>query len=71
MPSGYLTPINLSRNLTAGDGIAFRWHQLKMREVEIVSNARKEHIMIQYYFPIIFLGGMLVIAGIVTRVSKT
>jgi hypothetical protein len=27
--------------------------------------------MIQYYFPIIFLGGALVIAGIVTSVSKS
>jgi hypothetical protein len=34
-------------------------------------NARKEHIVIQYYFPIIFLGASLVIAGIVTGISKT
>ena len=36
-----------------------------------VGSTRKEHIMIQYYFPIIFLGGALVIAGIVAHVSRT
>jgi hypothetical protein len=36
-----------------------------------VSSDRKEHIMIQYWFPVIFLGGALVIAGIVERVPKT
>jgi len=30
----------------------------------------RNHIMIQYYFPIIFLGGALVIAGIVASVSR-
>jgi hypothetical protein len=66
--------------LASGDGVAFCWHRLRIRGEEIdgelrhdmfVTNARKEHTMIQYWFPVIFLGGMLVIAAIVTRMSDT